>query len=56
MKGNAETWIGFVSADETLAADSVYTGRIINPEGKREEANEINEGQCRNMDRLCKRR
>ncbi len=29
MKGNAETWIGFVSADETLAADSVYTGRII---------------------------
>jgi len=28
-KGAAETWIGFVSADETLAADSVYTGRII---------------------------
>jgi hypothetical protein len=22
----AETWIGFVSADETSAADSVYTG------------------------------
>lgn len=29
MKGSAETWIGFVSADKTLAADSVYTGRII---------------------------
>jgi hypothetical protein len=28
-KGAAETWMGFVSADETLAADSVYTGRII---------------------------
>jgi len=28
-KGAAETWIGFVSADETLAADSVYTGRIV---------------------------
>ena len=28
-KGAAETWIGFVSADETLAADSVYTGRVI---------------------------
>jgi hypothetical protein len=28
-KGAAETWIGFVSADETLAADSVYTGKII---------------------------
>ena len=28
-KGAAETWMGFVSTDETLAADSVYTGRII---------------------------
>ena len=28
-KGAAETWMGFVSADETLAADSVYTGRIM---------------------------
>lgn len=28
-KGAAETWMGFVSADETHAADSVYTGRII---------------------------
>ena len=28
MKGIAETWIGFVSADETNAADSVYTGSI----------------------------
>ena len=27
-KGNAETYIGFVSADETNAADSVYTGSI----------------------------
>ena len=27
-KGIAETWIGFVSADETNAADSVYTGSI----------------------------
>ncbi len=27
-QGAAETWIGFASADETLAADSVYTGRI----------------------------
>ena len=29
MKGIAETWMGFVSADETNAADSVYTGSII---------------------------
>ena len=29
MTGIAETWIGFVSADETIAADSVYTGSII---------------------------
>ncbi|HEX7458407.1 MAG TPA: DUF6266 family protein [Ginsengibacter sp.] len=28
MKGIAETWIGFVSADETNASDSVYTGSI----------------------------
>jgi len=28
MKGIAETWIGFVSADESIAADSVYTGSI----------------------------
>jgi len=28
MKGIAETWIGFVSADESNAADSVYTGSI----------------------------
>lgn len=28
MKGVAETWIGFISADETNAADSVYTGTI----------------------------
>ncbi len=28
MKGIAETWMGFVSADETNAADSVYTGSI----------------------------
>ena len=27
-KGIAETWMGFVSADETNAADSVYTGSI----------------------------
>jgi hypothetical protein len=27
-KGFAETWMGFVSADETNAADSVYTGSI----------------------------
>jgi len=27
-KGTAETWIGFVSADETNAADSVYTGSL----------------------------
>ena len=26
MKGMAETWMGFVNADETNAADSVYTG------------------------------
>lgn len=26
-KGVAETWMGFISADEMLAADSVYTGR-----------------------------
>jgi hypothetical protein len=24
----AETWIGFLSADETNAADSVYTGQL----------------------------
>ena len=29
MKGIAETWMGFVSADETNAADSVYTGQIV---------------------------
>jgi len=28
-KGIAETWMGFVSADETNAAGSVYTGNII---------------------------
>ena len=28
MKGIAETWIGFVSADETIAADRVYTGSV----------------------------
>jgi len=28
MKGMAETWMGFVSADESIAADSVYTGSI----------------------------
>jgi len=28
-KGIAETWIGFVSADETNAADSVHTGSIL---------------------------
>jgi hypothetical protein len=27
-KGIAETWMGFVSADETNAADSVYTGSV----------------------------
>jgi hypothetical protein len=27
-KGIAETWMGFVSADETNAADSVYTGNL----------------------------
>lgn len=27
-KGIAETWMGFISADETNAADSVYTGSI----------------------------
>jgi Family of unknown function (DUF6266) len=29
QKGTAETWIGFLSADEKNAADSVYAGRII---------------------------
>src|SRR6185312_7717763 len=29
LKGIAETWMGFVSADETNAADSVYTGQIV---------------------------
>lgn len=29
MKGIAETWMGFISADETNASDSVYTGSII---------------------------
>jgi hypothetical protein len=28
MKGIAETWIGFISIDETNAADSVYTGSV----------------------------
>jgi hypothetical protein len=29
FKGNAvETWIGFLSADERDASDSVYTGRV----------------------------
>ena len=27
-KGMAETWIGFISADETNVADSVYTGSL----------------------------
>lgn len=29
QKGTAETWIGFLSADEKNAADSIYTGSII---------------------------
>jgi hypothetical protein len=29
MKGTAETWLGFVTADEKNAADSIYTGAII---------------------------
>ena len=28
-KGTAETWLGFLSADETNAANSVYTGELI---------------------------
>ena len=28
-KGVAETWMGFINADETNASDSVYTGSII---------------------------
>jgi len=28
IKGAAETWIGFLSADETNAADSIYTGQL----------------------------
>jgi len=28
MKGIAETWMGFASADETIASDSVYTGSL----------------------------
>jgi hypothetical protein len=27
-KGIAETWLGFLSADEKNAANSVYTGRV----------------------------
>jgi hypothetical protein len=27
-KGTAQTWMGFISADETNAADSVYTGSL----------------------------
>lgn len=29
MKGTAETWIGFLSADEKNAANSVYAGRVM---------------------------
>ena len=29
MKGIAETWMDFLSADESIAADSVYTGSLI---------------------------
>ena len=29
IKGAAETWIGFLSADETNAADSLYAGSIL---------------------------
>ena len=30
LKGHTvETWIGFLSADEEDASDSVYTGRIV---------------------------
>jgi len=28
-KGTAQTWLGFLSADETNAANSIYTGAII---------------------------
>jgi hypothetical protein len=27
-KGTAETWLGFLSADEKNAANSMYTGRV----------------------------
>jgi hypothetical protein len=29
LQGVAQTWLGFLSADETNAANSVYTGEII---------------------------
>ncbi len=28
-KGNAETWLGFLGADEKNAANSVYAGRVV---------------------------
>jgi Family of unknown function (DUF6266) len=29
IKGAAQTWLGFLSADETNAANSVYTGKLL---------------------------